>query len=104
MASSRLLPHCWRLPLLAVAGLVATLPWAMSVACVQYNPRVYRPSTLGQELIDLKTAHEKGLLSDAEYADETARARERFRAIDREAIDSKDLPAKAESKEARDGN
>ncbi len=102
MASSCFLPHRWRLPLLAVAGLVAMLPWAMSVACVNYNPRVYRPSTLGQELIDLKAAHEKGLLSDAEYADETARARERFRAIDREAVDPRDMPA-ATTKEAGRG-
>ena len=48
-------------------ALLAALPWITSTACVQYQPIVRRPPTLGEELISLDEARNHGLLTQAQY-------------------------------------
>jgi len=51
----------------AILALAATVPWMLCSACMVYQPRVNRPPTLGEELIQLDQARKDGLLTDAEY-------------------------------------
>lgn len=51
-----------------VLAALAALPWVGTTACVIYRPVVYRPATLGEELVALDQARKDGLLTDAEYA------------------------------------
>lgn len=56
----------------AILMLAAAGPWAFCSACMIYQPRVSRPPTLGQELIELDRARKDGLLTDAEYSERRA--------------------------------
>jgi len=51
----------------AILALAAAVPWVLCSACMIYQPRVNRPPTLGEELIQLDQARKDGLLTDAEY-------------------------------------
>jgi hypothetical protein len=54
---------------LLAAGMAATLLTGCAGAAFnRVNMTVSRNITVGQELIDLKTAHEKGIINDSEYA------------------------------------
>lgn len=55
-------------PIILGLAAFATLPWALSAACVQYQPVVTRPATLGEELMSIDSARKSGLLTDEEYA------------------------------------
>lgn len=55
---------------LFVAAMAATLlSGCAGAAFNRVNMTVSRNITIGQELIDLKTAHEEGIINDTEYAE-----------------------------------
>jgi hypothetical protein len=54
--------------LLAAAMAAALLSGCAGAAFNRVDMTVSRNITVGQELIDLKTAHEKGIINDSEYA------------------------------------
>ena len=55
--------------LLAAGMAVTLLTGCAGAAFNRVNMTVSRNITIGQELIDLKTAHEQGIISDTEYAE-----------------------------------
>ena len=54
--------------LLAAAVAATLLSGCAGAAFNRVNMTVSRNITVGQELIDLKAAHEKGIINDSEYA------------------------------------
>ena len=55
---------------LLAAGVAAILlSGCAGAAFNRVNMTVSRNITIGQELIDLKTAHEEGIINDSEYAE-----------------------------------
>ncbi len=55
---------------LFIAAMTATLLTGCAGAAFnRVNMTVSRNITVGQELMDLQTAHEKGIISDSEYAE-----------------------------------
>ncbi len=67
-------------PILVAA--LAAVPWALALGCVYYQPIVYRPATLGQELESLEAARQANLLTEQEYATKRAELIEVWKAID----------------------
>ena len=61
---------------MAVALLLLAPP-----ACVQFDPVVTRPPTLGEELLSLDAARKEGLLTDEEFAMRRAQAIHAWKAI-----------------------
>lgn len=55
--------------LLAAAMAATLLTGCAGAAFNRVNMTVSRNITVGQELIDLQTAHEKGIINDSEYAE-----------------------------------
>ncbi len=55
--------------LLAAARAATLLTGCAGAAFNRVNMTVSRNITVGQELIDLQTAHEKGIINDSEYAE-----------------------------------
>jgi hypothetical protein len=55
--------------LLAAGMAVTLLSGCAGAAFNRLNMTVHRNITVGQELMDLQEAHEKGIISDSEYAE-----------------------------------
>ena len=55
--------------LLAATMAATLLTGCAGAAFNRVNMTVSRNITIGQELIDLKTAHEEGIINDTEYAE-----------------------------------
>ena len=56
------------LHIIMVAGTAVLLSGCAGAAFNRVNLTLHRNITVGQELIDLQAAHEKGIISDTEYA------------------------------------
>ena len=70
-------PNASRLPRAITAMLFLLAP----PSCVQLNPLVTRPPTLGEELLSLEAARADGLLSDEEFALRRTQTMEVWKAI-----------------------
>ena len=55
--------------LMLVAALAAVLSGCAGAAFNRINVTANRHITIGQELMDLKKAHEEGIINDTEYAE-----------------------------------
>jgi len=83
MANAR--PPTSRGALVLLAAL-AVVPWALSLACVNFRPVVTRPATLGEELISLEEARRSGLLTEDEFTARRAQTIEAWKKIGDAAI------------------